>query len=912
MGSHSDIFAEFGQNSGYVEELYALYLNDPALVGEGWASYFGSLNGATSVAAPAIKVNGVHAAVQPSTMQLEQQLKASRLINIYRHYGHFAAKVNPLSKGISPLPEANVLLAEEPALSEEALNQEVLCFGFRGQRSMRFADLVAGLREVYAGSIGAEFRHLASQDEREWVQSKMEGRQANSQLSTEQRRSILQRLIEAEGFESELHKTFVGSKRFSIQGGETALPMMEHVVEFAGKNGIKDIVIGMAHRGRLNILAHVVGKPYAEIFSEFEDQSVFSVLGSGDVKYHMGYRSERVASSGAKVQLELAPNPSHLEFVNPVVEGIARARQDIRAQRERGSVLPLLIHGDAAFIGQGIVWETLNMSDVPAYSTAGTFHLVLNNQIGFTTDPEESRSSPYCTEMAKAVQAPIFHVNGEDVEACLWTVQTALEFRQRFGRDVVVDLYCYRKYGHNEGDDPSFTQPVVYAEIAQKKSIPHLYAEELIRHGVLSEAEVQSLFENYVKRFQTERAKKNGQYGEACAVHGRLRIPTPPTGVALPTLKRIASTLIEYPEGFKAHPKLEKLLEKRVETLEAGKGIDWGFAEALAFGSLVAEGRRVRLTGQDCGRGTFSQRHLLLSHYERPEKYSPFSKLEGNGGRFEVYNSTLSEASVVGFEFGYASIAQDALVLWEAQFGDFANGAQVIIDQFIASSEAKWGQLSGIVLLLPHGFEGQGPEHSSARLERFLQLCGEGNMVVAYPSTAAQHFHLMRRQGVMEMKRPLIVMTPKSLLRLPQAAASVDELTSGQFETVLENDFGKGPADRVVFCSGKVFYDIQAALEKHSSGKVKVIRLEQLYPFPQFEVKKALKELQPKKVLWVQEEPQNMGAWSYVEPYMRQRLGLDVQYIGRMVSASPATGSGKRSAVELQSFINEMLESLKG
>ncbi len=914
MSSLSEVLAQFGQNSGYVEDLYRLYTTDPSLVGEGWASFFARLSDGQNGNGhhlPAQTLNHRGASSLPDAVNADLQSKVFQLVAAYREFGHFAANINPLHNGVRALPLVPELQASHYGFSAGDLALDVNCLGFRGRNSLPLGKLIEELKQCYCGTLGAEFSHIVDSNERVWWQTRIENRAQSLTYSPEQRRTLLARLIEAEGFESELHKTYVGSKRFSVQGAETALPMMQRVIDFAGTHAVSDVVIGMAHRGRLNVLAHIVGKPDAQIFSEFEDQSIFSVLGSGDVKYHMGYRSRRTTSTGAEVNVELAPNPSHLEFVNPVVEGIVRARQDLGDRERRAAVVPVLIHGDAAFIGQGVVWETLNMSAVPAYNTGGTFHLVLNNQVGFTTDSDDARSSPYCSDMAKAIQAPVLHVNAEDIETCCWAVDVAMEYRQTFGKDVVIDLFCYRKYGHNEGDDPSFTQPLVYAELSKRKSVTQLYAEELVAKGVITSTEFDSQLSEYSKRFQSERNKKNGSYGDACAVHGRLRVPTPPTGVKREVLSKIAQTLVEYPEGFVVHPKLHKILEKRVETLELGRGIEWGFAEGLAFGSLVLEGRQVRLSGQDCGRGTFSQRHLALSHFEKPGKYLPFSQLSVNGGRFEVYNSTLSEASVLGFEFGYSSIAKDSLVLWEAQFGDFANGAQVIIDQFIASSEAKWGQLSGLVLLLPHGFEGQGPEHSSARLERYLQLCGEGNMVVAYPSSAAQHFHLIRRQGLMELKRPLVVMTPKSLLRLPSACATVEQLTSGQFETVLEDNFGSGSPDKLVLCSGKVFYDIQAALQKEKASKVRVLRIEQLYPFPQFEMKRALKDIEPKRVVWVQEEPQNMGAWSYIEPYLRERLGLPVQYVGRAVGASPATGSGKRSAVEVQTFIAEMFQALQ-
>jgi 2-oxoglutarate dehydrogenase E1 component len=911
MRSLAEQFAQFGQNSGYVEELYQLFLSDPGLVGESWSAYFSSLSGGPNGASQLIaKTNGSHAAAAPAAGDLELQQKASRLVEAFRSLGHLAAKINPL-KSAPLLPVPAELSPEAHGIASADLQKNVYCAEFAGRKTAALGNLIEELRRVYCGSIGFEFTHIVDSAQRQWLQSRIEGRFSEKPFSATEKKKFLDCLIESEGFESELHKTYVGAKRFSVQGGETCMPMLDTLIEHGAALGIKQVTIGMAHRGRLNVLAHTVGKPYANIFGEFEDQSVYSVLGSGDVKYHLGYEGKRTTNSGASVTVELAPNPSHLEFVNPVVSGIVRARQDASDRNNRKSMLPVLIHGDAAVIGQGVVWETFNMGGVEGYTTAGALHLVLNNQVGFTTDPRDSRTSIYCTDTAKAIQSPVFHVNCEDVDACCWATKLALDFRQKFEKDVFLDLYCFRKYGHNEGDDPSFTQPTVYNELASKKSVTHVYAAQLMSEGVLSESDFKVLLSAYVERFkQARNSRKAPTLGEACAVYGRLRVPTPATGVAEKDLKRIGKLLTEYPAGFTVHPKLHKILEKRVETLEGGKAIDWGFAEALAFGSLVMEGRGVRLSGQDAGRGTFSQRHLALTNYEKGDRYLPFSQLDSEKAKFEVVNSTLSEASVMGFEFGYASVATNSLVLWEGQFGDFANGAQVIIDQFIASSESKWGQLSGIVLMLPHGFEGQGPEHSSARLERYLQLCGEGNMVVAYPTSADQHFHLLRRQGVMEMKRPLIIMTPKSLLRLPQAACELSQLTSGEFQTVIETDFAQGKAKKVILCSGKVYYDIQARLEKDKTKDVTVLRIEQLYPFPQYEVKKVLKNLSPKTYLWVQEEPQNMGAWSYIEPYLRERLELSVSYIGRPVAASPATGSGKRSAAELQAFLDDMMKQL--
>lgn len=915
-------YSNLGPNAGYVDDLYTLYQKDPKLVGPTWSQFFESgaslpVNGNSS---PQNGSNGAaptHTVSAPTPGDDILGERVYRMVSAYRNRAHLKAKINPIENTPIQPPAADDVNIPFYNFTQEQLGQTIACAGFKGEEFMLLGQLVTELELVYCNTIGFEFGHLLSQEERLWLQRRIERRfEEGYRLSEEQRIRALKKIIEAEAFESALHKKYVGHKRFSLQGAETIIPMLSIVLERAPSRGVRDIILGMAHRGRLNVLRNVLGKPLVELLTEFNDQNIFSALGSGDVKYHMGFESSYETPEGEKVNLTLVPNPSHLEFVGPVVEGIARAKQDVLYDHRRDSVLPVLIHGDAAFIGQGVVPEMLNMSLVDGYSTGGTVHLIINNQVGFTTGPEESRSSYYTTDFAKAVQAPIFHVNGEDIESCCWATKTALDFSNRFGRDVVLDLYCYRKYGHNEGDDPSFTQPIIYREINEKKPLSNVYGEALAEEGVISADTVDNHFEECYAEFDTahQATQNNAPIGEACPVHGRLRVPNPDTGVSKSRLDTIARSLTEYPESFTVHPKLHRILEKRIESVVSEKDIEWGMAEILAYGSLVQEGVSVRLSGQDCGRGTFSQRHARLVDYETGASHFPLETLAQNA-HFEVLNSTLSEAAVLGFEFGYSAEAKNALVLWEAQFGDFANGAQVIIDQFIAASEQKWDQLSGIVLLLPHGYEGQGPEHSSARLERYLQLCADGNMVVAYPSTAAQYFHLLRRQGLMEIKRPLVVMTPKSLLRSNRAACLTSDLTTGQFQNVMEENFGSGDVEHVVFCSGKVYYDLadhlQARVEGDAPdyGAVKVVRVEQLYPFPQFELKRALRDVDAKSYAWVQEEPHNMGAWSYIEPALRGRLNLDVQYAGRPASASTATGSSRRHSVE-QKDIFAQLENI--
>lgn len=928
------MLSQYGPNSGYMKELYEQFVLDPALVPESWRKFFSSLQGieykapngdgaarANGAAGAVAATNGTHrAAASASAVSSEMaadvalQLKAAAYLQAYRERGHLKAAINPLTKGVTPPPVPRDLSEDYYAFSSQqgTVSCSYLPGGFQGRASIPLAAFKEEISKIYCGSIGFEYMHILDVAERQWLQERIENRPSQPPPAPAQKIEFLTKLVEAESLESELHRKYVGSKRFSLQGSEAAIPMLHQMVYLAADAGVRGMLIGMSHRGRLNVLTNIVGKPLEDVFREFEDRSLAATIGSGDVKYHLGYSSIVTSPRGNKIEVGLAPNPSHLEFVNPVVQGMVRARQDQHYNHQRQAVMPVLLHGDAAFVGQGVVYETLNLAKLEGYRCGGTLHIIINNQVGFTTTPDESRSSTYCTDMAKAFDVPVFHVNGEDVEACCWVTALALEFRQTFGRDVIIDLYSYRKYGHNEGDDPSFTQPLSYAEIAEKKNVAALYADKLIAEGVITKESFKELIFSYKEHFEAadRKSKAAPPSGDACPIHGRLRVPTPFTGVELGLLEQIATTLISYPEGFVPHPKLHKILEKRVETLRAGSGIEWGFAEALAFGSLLHEGHHVRLSGQDCGRGTFSHRHLALDHYESNQVIFPLNQIHTKPeAYFEVYNSSLSEAGVVGFEFGYSSVSTGSLVLWEAQFGDFGNGAQVYIDQFISSSEAKWDLLSGIVLLLPHGYEGMGPEHSSARLERYLQLCAEGNMVVAYPSNAGQYFHLLRRQGLMEIKRPLVVMTPKSLLRHPQAACTTEELTNGQFQTVLETDFsGNENPEHIILLTGKVYYDVCAGIEKSGHKNVKVIRMEQLYPFPQYELKKALRNMNARSYIWVQEEPQNMGAWTYIESYLRHKIGVDVTYVGREVSASTATGSSKHHAIEQQKIVQEVLD----
>lgn len=911
---NGESFVRFGENAGYLAELYQLYLSDPSLVDPKWVEFFesldrGAVNGLTNGHANG-HTNG-HGAPQASASATASSL-GEKLLSAYRTYGHTAARLSPLVEGgiraESPVELTSSYYGETRDPSQVPASHIVV-----GERSFAScAELVSALQQTYCGPVGFEFMHLTKSQERTWIQSRIEGQAPR--YSAEERKLILKELIRAELFESELHRKYVGTKRFSLEGNDTLIPLLSVLTRRAASMGVKGIVCGMAHRGRLNVLANTIGKPLPLIFGEFEDKTTATIAGAGDVKYHLGYETHR-SPNGAEIGVSVVPNPSHLEFVNPVVEGIVRALQDKQDRENRGAYLPLAMHGDAAFAGQGIVFETINYSGVGGYYTGGTYHIVINNQIGFTTTPDESRSTRYCTDLAKGIDCPVFHVNAEDPEAACWVAEIALEYRMAFGKDVFIDLIGHRKHGHNEGDDPSFTQPATYAEVKGKKLIWQQYAEALISQGIVNQEEVDSEVAAYKKEFAAAAEGVGSSIGtEACGLHGHLEMMPATTGVEKDTLREIARSLTTWPQGFKPHPKLQKIIEKRVETVEVGEGIEWGVAEALAFGSLLLDGRSVRLSGQDCCRGTFSHRHLVLDHYEGAGTFSPLRDLgasRGVPGVFEVFNSTLSEAAVLGFEFGYAATKTDTLTMWEAQFGDFANGAQVIIDQFVSSSESKWGQPSGVVLMLPHGYEGQGPEHSSARLERYLQMCAEGNMRVCYPSTAAQHFHLLRRQGLSELKRPLIIMTPKSLLRLPSAMSSLSEMTTGGFQPTLQTDLsGSKKVKNLVFLSGKIYHDVVAALQSAGKASARLVRIEELYPFPEAEVASILKDSGAERAFWVQEEPQNMGAWSYIAPRLRDVLGFEPVYVGRAASAATAAGSSKHHALEHKAILTDLAAHL--
>lgn len=847
----------------------------------------------------------------------KKQASVMTLIRATRVRGHLLANLDPLRtepKAYHPdLDPANY------GLTLWDLDRQFITGGLAGLEDTTLRNILDILRRTYSSHFGLEFMNIQNPEERNWLQQKMELPEPPKPFSSKRKHSILQQMSAAEAFEQFLHRRYVGSKRFSLEGGETLIPMLATIFDRAAQQGVQEAVLGMAHRGRLNVLHNIMQKPASAIFGEFEGNAdPDSVQGSGDVKYHLGMTSTRTAYSGEKIALTLAPNPSHLEAVNPVVEGMAHAKQRQRIGSIDGlatdEVLPVLIHGDAAFAGQGLVTETLNLSQLRGYRTGGTIHIIINNQIGFTTNPADARSTPFATDAAKMIQIPIFHVNGDDPEAAVRICAIALDYRQRFARDVVIDLVCYRRWGHNEGDDPSYTQPQMYKLIAGRISPREVYAQQLLRQKVVEPTDTQIYFDQAMDVLEEQTTDlKEVEAPPATLEYGEYtdfsRVKPPQTAVERERLLHISRVLANPPSEFYAHPKLERQIKRRELKGDGTDRIDWATAEALAFGSLLLEGYPVRLSGQDSGRGTFSHRHAVLHNYETDEDYIPLNHLAEEQPPFKVYDSMLSEAAVLGFEYGYSLGAPESLLLWEAQFGDFANGAQVIIDQFISSGESKWGQRSDLVMLLPHGFEGQGPEHSSARLERYLQLCAENNMGVTYPTTAANYFHLLRRQKHDDKQRPLIVMTPKSLLRLSAAMSPLEEFTdNNNFKYVIDDPSISDPSrvKRLVFMSGKLYYDIAAAPPKVGGGRggasdeVALIRLEQLYPYPRPATRALMERYSnASEFVWAQEEPRNQGAWSFVNPFLKEDLAAiygtssRLQYIGRPPCASTATGSSK-------------------
>ncbi len=934
----------YGGNGGFIEDLYARYLDDPSSIDESWRSYFDELGSETrqlfkesqAALAPRPASDG-HDAGSAGVIDLDGErskrlildhLRVVMLIRAFRVRGHLLADLDPLNLSRNTAhPEL------DPAnygFGEEDWDREFFLDNVLGLEKATLRQIVDILRQTYSAKIGVEFMHIQEQDQKAWIQAVMEGSYNLLKPTAEGKKEILRSLTEAEGFERFLNVKFPGTKRFGLDGGESTVPALEAIIRKSAELGVDEMVIGMPHRGRLNVLANVMGKPYTAIFAEFQGGMVTDdVLGSGDVKYHLGTSSDRELPGNLHMHLSLTANPSHLEAVNPVVLGKVRAKQTQKGDVDRSKVMGLLLHGDAAFAGQGVVHEGFEMSELKGYRTGGTIHVIVNNQIGFTTSPAYARSSPYPSDVARSVQAPIFHVNGDDPEAVVHVALLAAEFRQKFKKDVVIDLWCYRRHGHNEADEPSFTQPLMYRRIAQHPTARQIYAQRLIEEGVLDDDGADAIHKAFQDRLNEDFEASSGYKMNSAdwlegAWKGLTRAPSDyergTTAVPEKTLREIGLSMTSIPEGHHIHRKLERIIGQRRKTIEAGEGIDWATAEHLAFGSLLLEGYPVRLSGQDCGRGTFSQRHAILYDQETEQRYIPLTELSPDQAHFEVIDSFLSEEGVLGFEYGYSLADPNSLVLWEAQFGDFCNGAQVYFDQFISAGEAKWLRMCGLVCLLPHGYEGQGPEHSSARLERFLQLYADDNLQVLYPSTPASYFHGLRRQLNRDFRKPLIVMTPKSLLRHKRCVSSYAEMAEGSsFHRVMyENEpSAKDDAiERVVLCSGKVFYDLQdARAEKGLEDRVALIRLEQLAPFPDEALSEELQRYRNSvSLIWCQEEPRNMGGWSFVAPRLEAvygDLGFEQKrpvYAGRKAAPSPATGSHAQHVREQKKLLDEALD----
>ncbi|NEU10551.1 2-oxoglutarate dehydrogenase E1 component [Methylobacterium sp. BTF04] len=976
----------YGGNAAYIEELQASYARDPNSVDPEWQDFFRSLNEdkglaeknaagaswqkpnwpvhangeivsaldgnwATVEKAMGEKIRaksdtakepakGVVVASAPG-ISVEQATKDSvraiMLIRAYRMRGHLHAKLDPL--GLAPRGDHEELHPQHYGFEESDWDRPIFLDNVLGLEFSTIREIVEILERTYCQTLGVEFMHISNPEEKAWIQERIEGKGKEISFTPEGKRAILNKLIEAEGFEKFLDLKYTGTKRFGLDGSEAMIPALEQIIKRGGALGAHEIVLGMAHRGRLNVLTNVMAKPFRAVFNEFKGGSASpaEVEGSGDVKYHLGASSDR-SFDGNNVHLSLTANPSHLEIVDPVVLGKVRAKQDQRANPHvhRTSVVPLLIHGDAAFAGQGVVAECLGLSGLKGHRTGGSIHFIINNQIGFTTDPRFSRSSPYPSDVAKMVEAPIFHCNGDDPEVVTFAAKIAIEYRQKFGKPVVIDMLCYRRFGHNEGDEPAFTQPKMYQRIRKHPTALETYGKKLVAEGVLSQeqldgrkAEFRAVLDGELEVAGNYKSNKadwlDGRWAGFKAVREDVDDPRRgKTGVPAEILREIAQRITTPPPGFHLHRTIQRFFDNRAKAVESGQGIDWATAEALAFGSLLIEGHRVRLSGQDVERGTFSQRHAVVIDQENEQRYTSLNSIREGQASLEVINSMLSEEAVLGFEYGYSAAEPNALVLWEAQFGDFANGAQVVIDQFISSGERKWLRMSGLTLLLPHGYEGQGPEHSSARLERFLQMCAEDNMQVVNCTTPSNYFHVLRRQLNREFRKPLVIMTPKSLLRHKRAVSAIDMMADGSsFHRVLwddaerEDDGTKLAKDdkirRVVLCSGKVYYDLYDEREKRGINDVYVMRVEQLYPFPLKALANEMSRFRNAEVVWCQEEPKNMGPWSFVEPYLEWVLGQAqspvkrARYVGRPASASTAVGLLSKHQAQLQAFLNEAL-----
>ncbi|WP_027713992.1 2-oxoglutarate dehydrogenase E1 component [Desulfuromonas sp. TF] len=889
---------EAGISPQWIEAQYLLWRKHPDRIPSAWRAFFEGFELGTEEA-PARTGDPAYAIKQSGVQSL---------IYRYRDIGHLLACTDPLN----PCPTDHPLLS----LAAFDLGEEDLDTTFHNRRFLAspatLREILAAMRETYCRSIGVEFMHIQEPKERQWLIDRMEPNRNRPEFSTEEKKRILRKLEEAALFEAFLHRRFLGQKRFSLEGGEVLIPLLDKVVRKSVAMGVSDLVLGMSHRGRLNVLVNIFGKPLEHMFAEFEDNVEHHFVGEGDVKYHKGFSTDLDGPNGDRIHITLASNPSHLESVDPVVEGKCRARQEWYGEGGTNKVLPVLVHGDAAFAGQGMVAEVLNLSQLEGYRTGGTLHIVLNNQIGFTTSPEDARSTRYATDVAKMLMVPIFHVHGDDPEAVVHAASLALDWRQRFGRDAVLEILCYRRHGHNEGDEPYFTQPLMYEKIKDHPPVHEIYAERLRQE--LAGEEIDAIGKVVEERLEQADGSQgqiavegfSGKWGD---IERKFRHAEVKTAVAKKTLVELGRAFTTLPEEFHPHPKIVRIVERNRKSIESGEKIDWAAAEALAFASLLREGVSIRLSGQDSRRGTFNQRHSTLYDVETGEPFVPLAAAAREGAAFRVYDSMLSEAAVLGFEYGYSLESPYGLTLWEAQFGDFANGAQVIIDQFIVSSATKWDRVSGLVMLLPHGYEGQGPEHSSARIERFLQLCADNNIQVVYPSTPAQYFHLLRRQVRQPFRRPLVVFTPKSLLRLPACRSSLGEFVKGEFREVLPAGADPKRVKKVLLCTGKIYFDLSERKEKEEREDVAIVRIEQLYPLHAELLREAIEPFgKAESFTWVQEEPRNMGAWSYLRFPLEEILGRAPAYIGRDEAASTAVGSHRLHNEEQEAILAEVFK----
>jgi 2-oxoglutarate dehydrogenase E1 component len=928
MKDHSYLY-----NGTFIDNLYEMYLANPTQISEEWRDYFEKLQQELPLTVPEIPHAPIKAAfaqrpapfynynlhrgANDPTLAVfaKKQVAVLQLINAYRFRGHQQANLEPLQ--LQERPYVEQLYPKNYGLTEADLSTVFDTGSLYGVEKEKLSDIIKRLKTIYGGTIGAEYMHITDTQQKRWIQERLEGSLAKPNFMSETKLNILERLSAAQGLEEFLHRKYVGQKRFSLEGAESLIPLLDKLVQHAGVSEIQEIIIGMAHRGRLNVLVNILGKRLKDILSEFEGKTDTS-MGSGDVKYHLGFSSE-VTTPGGPVHLAMAFNPSHLEIINPVVEGAVRARQERRGDKQHHQVLPVLIHGDAAFAGQGVIMETLNLSQTRGYGTGGTIHIVINNQIGFTTsDPLDSRSTLYCTDVAKMVHAPIFHVNGDDPEAVLLVAKLALNYRLAFKKDVVIDMVCYRRQGHNEADDPFATQPIMYHKIAKHPKVQAIYAQRLIKEEIIRLEEGETMLQQYQADLKTKdilsrRLTKEFEYSVNWKpyIGNHWTIPTE-TQVSKEKLQHFVYQLTTVPEGFKLNHGVNRLMQARRQMGMGEIPFDWGGAETLAYATLLEEGYPIRLSGQDSARGTFAHRHAVLHEQNTGEMYLPLQHLSEKQAKFLVINSLLSEEAVLGFEYGYSASEPDALVIWEAQFGDFANGAQVVIDQFISSSETKWQRYSGLVMLLPHGYDGQGPEHSSARLERYLQLCAEDNIQVCVPSTPAQMFHLLRRQMLRSYRKPLIVMTPKSLLRHKLAVSHFEGFTERSFQVVIDEPETIEPhkVERLLFCSGKVYFELLEARQEYGVQNIAIIRIEQLFPYPKVAIAEILDRYpQVKHHIWVQEEPRNQGAWWYMRAHIDINLGHGkLEYVGRPSSASPATGYFSVHREQRQTLIAEALQ----